>query len=269
MTDDARYLQIVTEPIRRSAHYRPKFGKTTRREGASLSEFLDTYGADPFYTWFGLDDPLLYAAHKAAGGMTSVYRQIGLGCERLFRAVLQDTLDLSDDDARWFYEVATESGKRKRLHLDARIPIEAVADADARRRITAWLRDAAAAAEVDAAIGRELKGVVFEVRQGYKSKDPKRQNADLANAAAAYARAWLPCLILLSTQIDEDVAQRYRVANWILLTGTPAHGNPHSSSYAFMGEVVGYDLAGFFSRNRGALRSEVTNVLVQLLDPAS
>jgi hypothetical protein len=33
------------------------------------------YGADPFCSWVGLDSPLMYAAHKAAGGMTSVYRQ--------------------------------------------------------------------------------------------------------------------------------------------------------------------------------------------------
>lgn len=29
---------------------------------------------------------MMYAAHKAAGGMTSVYRQIGIECERLYSA---------------------------------------------------------------------------------------------------------------------------------------------------------------------------------------
>lgn len=47
-----------------------------------------------------------------------------------------------------------------------------------------------------------LKGAVFEVRQGYKSKDAKRQNADIANAAAAYTQAYLPCVVMLSSQID-------------------------------------------------------------------
>jgi len=30
------------------------------------------YRSDPFYNWVGLDNPLMYAAHKAAGGMTSI-----------------------------------------------------------------------------------------------------------------------------------------------------------------------------------------------------
>jgi len=30
-----------------------------------LQEFQALYQADPFYNWFGLDNPLMYAAHKA------------------------------------------------------------------------------------------------------------------------------------------------------------------------------------------------------------
>ncbi|MCX6277959.1 MAG: hypothetical protein NT004_07665 [Bacteroidetes bacterium] len=77
-------------------------------DGVSLSGFLKLYGSDPFYSWIGLDSSLMYAAHKAAGGMTSV-RQT------------------------------------------------------------------------------PKNGVVFEVRQGYKSKDSKRQNADIDNATVAWA----------------------------------------------------------------------------------
>lgn len=267
--NDEEYLRIITEPIRRSADYRPKFGRAGNRAGTSLAEFLEMYRADPFYTWFGLDDPLLYAAHKAAGGMTSIYRQIGLGCERLFRAILQDTLGLSDEDAQWSYTVPTASGRPKRLQLDGRIPIETISDTTAQARLADWMREASAAVGVKPGVVRNLNGVVFEIRQGYKSKDSKRQNADVANAAAAYARAWLPCLIVLSAQIDEDVALRYREASWVLLTGAPDASAPASSSYAFMTEVVGYDLAAFFSRNQEQLRSEVASVLAQLLDPAS
>lgn len=267
-TNDDKYMQIITDPIRSSAGYRPKFGRAGGA-GMSLADFLEMYRADPFYMWFGLDDPLLYAAHKAAGGMTSVYRQIGLGCERLFRAVLQDTLDLSDDEAQWSYTVETDTGRPKRFQLDGRISIDAVSNAAARRRISRWMQDSAAAADVAPEIARNLSGVVFEVRQGYKSKDSKRQSADVANAAAAYARAYLPCLFLLSGQIDADIALRYREASWVLLTGSPIMAKPTSSSYAFMADVVGYDLAAFFSRNQERLRSEVSAVLTQLLDPTS
>ena len=43
---------------------------------------------------------------------------------------------------------------------------------------------------------------MFEVRPGYKSKDSKRQNADVSNAANAYTHQYLPVVVLLSTQID-------------------------------------------------------------------
>jgi len=61
----------------------------------------DTREADPLYHWMGLDSPLMFAAHKAAGGMTSVYRQLGIGCERIFRQVLQDELELTDAQVAW------------------------------------------------------------------------------------------------------------------------------------------------------------------------
>lgn len=117
---------------------------------------------------------------------------------------------------------------------------------------------------VATALLKVLKGCVIEVRQGYKSKDSKRQQADLANASAAYAATYLPVLLLLSTQIDEDVAERYRSARWLILRGTTS-GPATDSTYAFCREVLGYDLAGFFERNSGQLKAEVEAVLVALL----
>ena len=103
--NDEKYLQIVLKRIRVSAKYRPKFGRGHEAKGLSLDEFQALYGSDPFYSWFGLDNPLMYAAHKAAGGMTSIYRQIGIGCEELIRTILQDYLGLSAEDANWSYEI--------------------------------------------------------------------------------------------------------------------------------------------------------------------
>jgi ketopantoate hydroxymethyltransferase len=105
---------------------------------------------------------------------------------------------------------------------------------------------------------------VFEVRQGYKSKDSKRQNADVSNAANAYAYQYLPVVTLLSTQIDSDVAERYRRARWLLLVGNTA-GSPWDSTYVFTRDVVGYDLAAFFQRNAASLRATVEGVLRSLL----
>lgn len=105
---------------------------------------------------------------------------------------------------------------------------------------------------------------MFEVRQGYKSKDSKRQQADLANASAAYAATYLPVLLLLSTQIDDDVVERYHHARWLILRGTTS-GSVIDSTYTFCREVLGYDLAGFFERNSGQLKAETEAVLRALL----
>lgn len=78
--DEGRYLDTFLDPIQRCKQYRPKFRHANKEEGFSLNEFKTLYSSDPFYSWTGLDTDLMYAAHRLAGGMTSVYRQIGIGC---------------------------------------------------------------------------------------------------------------------------------------------------------------------------------------------
>lgn len=121
--------------------------------------------------------------------------------------------------------------------------------------------------QVDSDVFSTLKGAVFEVRQGYKSKDSKRQNADIANAATAYTKAYLPCAVILSTQIDSDILLRYRAEKWAVITGVVGTSGPLLSTYDFLKDVVGYDLAAFFNRNQEALKKEVDSVLRRLLEP--
>jgi hypothetical protein len=52
--------------------------------------------------------------------------------------------------------------------------------------------------KIDDTVCKALHGTVFEVRQGYKSKDSKRQNADVSNASNAYAKGYLPVNMILS-----------------------------------------------------------------------
>jgi len=270
MTDDkdSRYLQAVLDPIRVCAGYRPKLGQGAGA-GYSLEAFQSHYQADPFYNWFGLDNPLMYAAHKAAGGMTSVYRQIGIGCENLFRLVLQDTLGLSNQAVRWSYEVMGANNKKRVLHLDGRVSLDDITDVVIRGRFKEWMKTAAADIGVTNKIFASLTGTVFEVRQGYKSKDSKRQNADIANAASAYIKGYLPCVVVLSGQIDGDILARYRTEKWCVLTGAAGIDDPLRSTYDFMRDVVGYDLAAFFARHSSKLRQEIDAVLKALLTPDS
>jgi hypothetical protein len=261
---DQQYLACLINAVRICADYRPKLGHGTNK-GYSLAEFQKMYQADPFYRWIGLDNPLMYAAHKAAGGMTSIYRQIGIGCESLFRRVLQDSLGLSENDARWSYTVKKGRGKTRTLYLDARIPTESVAETKKRKAIEQWITESAKDLDISSRVAATLRGVVFEVRQGYKSKDSKRQNADIANAATAYTKAYLPCVAILSLQIDDDIALRYRNEKWALLTGSTSEQSPQKSLYAFMRTVIGYDLAAFFQRHTETLKAEVNSILTKLL----
>ena len=265
--DDARYLQVVLDPIRVCARYRPKFGQGAAGDGLALAQFQKLYRSDAFYSWFGLDNPLMYAAHKAAGGMTSVYRQIGIGCEKLFRQILRDALGLAAADVTWSYGVPLLSGKTRTLHLDGRVPLDKIADEAKRKRFRDWMMEAAGKVGVDPKVFATLTGTVFEVRQGYKSKDSKRQNADIANAATAYTKALFPCAVILSAQIDNDILLRYRAEKWAVVTGIEGAGDPLVSTYDFMRDVVGYDLAAFFKRNMKTLRAEVDAVLKALLVP--
>ncbi|MDR2734241.1 MAG: hypothetical protein LBC99_06275 [Spirochaetota bacterium] len=259
-------MQIVIESIRVCTRYKPKFGQG-RSSGLALSEFQALYHDDPFYAWFGLDNPLLYAAHKAAGGMTSVYRQIGIGCEKLFRRILCDHLGLSAETVNWSYSVPGFGNKPRTLYLDGKVDLTEIKNKVAQKRFHTWMQEAARLSGVTLSISESLIGTVFEVRQGYKSKDSKRQNADIANAATAYINAYLPCAVILSTQIDSDILLRYRAERWSVLTGITGLNDPLRSTYDFMAQVVGYDLAGFFQRNKGTLRDEIDNILRTLLAP--
>jgi len=207
----------------------------------------------------------MYAAHKAAGGMTSIYRQIGIGCEQSFRLALRDSLGLSEAAVNWSYTVVAPNGKERKLSLDGRIPTAEIVDDVKRDRFRKWLSISSSQLGVTKEVADALKGAVFEVRQGYKSKDSKRQNADIANASNAYANGYLPCAVVLSTQIDTDILHRYRTEKWSVLTGTNGENSPHHSTYDFMRQVVGFDFGGLLMRHSGTLRTEIDVVLRALL----
>lgn len=96
-------------------------------------------------------------------------------------------------------------GGQRTLSLDARIDIADLGDPNLARRLGEWLERYRVKLDVQT----EVRGAVFEVRQGYKSKDSKRQNADLASAATAYTQRYLPILAVMSTQLDLDLRYRY------------------------------------------------------------
>jgi hypothetical protein len=260
---DLRYLQIILEKIQVCRKYQPKFGQG---QNTSLQEFENLYRNDAFYHWFGLDNPMMYAAHKAAGGITSLYRQIGIACEAVFQQILMDQLSLTYDQVTWSYSIEGLATKARTLSLDGRIQLSDIQNESLKTHIQNWLLLASQSMKIDPQIAQALRGMVFEVRQGYKSKDSKRQNADVAHASMAYQQGYLPIVVLLSMQIDGDVAIRYRQAGWLLLYGS-THDMPLQSTFAFCKQVLGYDLATFFQSYAPQIQKEVAEVLVLLLSP--
>jgi hypothetical protein len=261
--EDEPYFLLLASAIQASAAYKPAFGQG-KKGGVTLEQFQQMYQADPFYRWVGLDSPLMYAAHKAAGGMTSIYRQLGIGCEAIFRRLLRDRFNLTASQVRWDYSVPTPDGKGRSLALDGRIEFSHIQDPSARERVIQWVEEAEDKLLLGPEIRQTVKGAVFEVRQGYKSKDSKRQNADISNAVSAYTNGYLPVLVVLSTQIDADLAQRYIRHRWLLLTGTTT-GQSTDSTYVFCRHIIGYDLAAFFHRNSDRIKAEIERVLATLL----
>jgi hypothetical protein len=256
-------MNIIMNRLEKCKSYKPKFGTGS---AVSLDEFKAMHGEDPLYGWFGLDNPMLYAAHKAAGGITSVYRQVGLSCEEVFRKVLRDELGLSEEEVNWSYQVTTSGGRERTLSLDGRLDYAHIPKEEDRAKVANWVNTYASKLDVAPKIKSALDGAVFEVRQGYKSKDSKRQNADISNITSAYSKGYLPVFTLLSTQVDSDIITRYKSNNCAVLIGTLG-ASPYLSTYAFCREVVGYDLASFFERNKDNLRETVTEILESMLAP--
>lgn len=257
-------LKVFLEPIQKCADYKPAFG-LGRSGGLSLKDFQVLYGSDLFYTWLGLDNPAVYAAHKTAGGLTSIYRQIGIGSERLFREVLKLSLNLSEEQVEWQYEYDKPEGKTGTHTLDACIKMKDLERVSSKRMET-WLNSVTRKLGGSSSETARLSGLVFEVRQGYKSADSKRQNADLRYGVRAYQSGLLPCFVIMSSQISEPIIRRYRTDGLLVLTGIMSD-DPTLSTFAFFEQVIGFDLAGFFVRNQDKLKTELRSIVEKLLSP--
>lgn len=255
------YVDIFLGPLYECVSYKPKFGNAQKENGFTLNEFLNLYGSDPFYSWIGLDSPYMYAAHKASGSMTSLYRQIGIGCERLLRQIIYDAAEYENfETTKWSYTTKTKAGKEKVLSLDGRLELADVKNSVVRKNVRSWINSYTKILGVPST---NMKGIVFEVRQGYKSKDSKRQNGDIDNATVAYAYNYLPVFAIFSSQIDADIVLRYTNNRCGILIGS-INKDKYSSLFAFCKEVLNFDLANFFADNSSYIRKEVARILESL-----
>lgn len=231
--------------------------------GVDLEGFKKHYGNDPLYHWIGFDSSLMFAAHKAAGGMTSLYRQLGIGIERLFRHILMDSFGLTESEANWNYTYTKSNGTQATRYLDGMLDYSIISSKGVRdpQIVVDWVNEA----RKHLGIEIPIKGAVFEVREGYKSADSKRQNADLDNLSQALKRGYLMTMTIMSLQVNQTVRSRYQDGGLLVLIGDVSSNNPLQSSYAFLHDIAGYDLVAFFERNTNEIRSETSRILESLL----
>lgn len=247
----------------RRAKCQPKMG--TDRP-VSLAGFKELYGADPFYHWMGLDNILVYQAARGNSGMTSIYRQLGIGVERLFRHIIMDEFDLDEHQANWSYTIpATKTTEAKTRNLDARIDLGMVNNQSKRQLVVDWLTDVKSRIYQKQAIDFPLKGVVFEVRQGYKSQDSKRSQGDTDNGKRALMEQYQMVVSVISMQINDAARTHYLDNGILVMTGDVNSDDVMTSTFAFMDRIIGYDFAGFFERNTGALKENMQTILEKTL----
>ena len=146
------------------------------------------------------------------------------------------------------------------LSLDGRIVFNSICDEIKKQRFLDWKSSVIDYLKLSKSIAKIISGVVFEVRQGYKSKDSKRQNADIANATNAYINGYIPCLMVMSSQIDDTIVSRYQHSKWLILQGY-MNESPVTSTYDFYRDIVGFDLAAFMENNQEDFKNEIYNVL--------
>lgn len=259
------YIDVFLDPIRKCADYGPKFGVSG--QSVSFEQFEEMYSTDPLYHWIGLDTDAIYAAHRAAGGITSVYRQLGIGCERLFRQILIDGLELNPQQIEWSYEIQDENTPEKThtLTLDARIHSNSIPDKKKRVQFINWLVNVQKTLDLDTTA---INGAVFEIRQGYKSADSKRQNADLRNSTRALGEGYIFVMSLFSQQVSQPVIRRYRNSNILVQTGN-TDGNNIDSTFIFIKEILNFDIELWFNLHSDKMKNEITTIVSGLLKPNS
>lgn len=70
--------------------------------------------------------------------------------------------------------------------------------------------------------------------------------------------------MLLSSQIDNDIAIRYQHEKWLILRGM-LRGAPWQSTYTFCRDILGYDLARFLQAHSPIIKASVEGALKVLL----
>lgn len=222
--DDLKWLNRLVELFRSTPS--PEYAQSPE------DDWQERRKRDPYYGPLGLDSPDLAAAHRWAATLTSGYRRLGYATEHLIREALADRLKLEPEQLQWSYK----TDKKRSRTLDARLALDEM-PARYASRLRKFLDDERSA------------GAVFEIRQGYKSCDSKRRNADRQSARAIRRAGFTPVLLVVSDELSPENIASYTKDGWKILKG--------ADTMAFLKDVVGFDLGGMLDRNRDWMRDQI------------
>jgi hypothetical protein len=164
-----------------------------------------------------------------AGGLTSVYRQIGVGTEHLLRAIIRDSLGLTAEETTWSYRYRKPNGKTGVHSLDAKISFADLSDAQ-RRIFIEWMEVVGPHVDLTPANGSGYKvsflksGKVIKARTLNVRMRIYVRHECLSGGIAS-------CIHDLSQQVSETVIDRYRKDKMAVLTGTLAETRYHRPSH--------------------------------------
>ncbi len=231
---EERIEQIAVESLQKATEY-AGFKKVTNQVAA----FQD----DPVWSHFGMGNEAFLKLRYIGNYYTAIFRKMGDMYEGFVRAVLGETLGLTEAQLSLAFELVIE-GKKQTRTLDAQIDPALLP----RRKDAANLSSVLSAVE----LGYHGEKVGFEVRCCYQIGDSKRIQAD--EQAAVYLRqhGYLPALMIFCTTSLPSPVNRLR-KTWLTTEGM--------ASYDLLRRISGFDLYGTLVRLRPKLLEEMARVM--------
>ncbi|MEA5533148.1 type I restriction endonuclease [Crocosphaera sp. XPORK-15E] len=230
MIDETELLNLAVTNIRTVLEYNPyKSYKGIKNR----QEFQQLIAGDPAFGVLGLDDERYIIARVGGNLITSLHRKIGDMYEALFRYLLKERFELTEEDLNFSVEVKigdriqmrSTDGLIKKDKFNQNIPQE-------------W---------------SQYEGIGFEIRSCYQIGDSKRIQADYDMSLKLKEQNILPVMIVFcNTSLKSPLARLSK--SWNLYQGEESFNIVHS--------ITRFDLYDFLQRNSDVIKQEINNIFL-------
>lgn len=228
MIDETQLLNLAITNIRTVLEYNPykSYQGINNRQ-----EFQELIASDPAFGVLGLDDERYIIARVGGNLVTSLHRKIGDMYEALFRYLLKESFEVTDNELDFSVEVKigdrsqirSTDGLLKKNKFNQNIPQD-------------WL---------------QYEGIGFEIRSCYQIGDSKRIQADYDLSLKLKEQNILPVMIVFcNTSLKSPLARLSK--SWQLYQGI--------DSFNIVSSLTGFDLYNFLQRNSDLLKQEIDHI---------